>query len=228
MPARRGLAGVLMALALVAAACGDSGTTTTVPTTGGTTSTAADTTTTLPPVTTTTTTSAPTTTTLPPITVTTLPGVEGLSVSTVGLGGLRVGLTVEEAEEATGLDLVGELDPDISEDCYFVTVDGDDRYEGVLVMIYKDQIGRVEIVPPSQITTRSGAGIGMPADDVRALFPGRIEQANEYTIDGEAIAYVPADEIDAEYRVVFVIDQGVVGSYRAGILPPVGFGEGCV
>ena len=68
----------------------------------------------------------------------------------------------------------------------------------------------------------------MPESDVRELFPGRIEDADEFVIDGHAVAYVPADEVDAEYRVVFVIESTLVSSYRAGILPAVGFAEGCV
>ncbi len=43
------------------------------------------------------------------------------------------------------------------------------------------------------------------------------------------LQYVPVDEEDLDYRVVFVLDEsGTVTEYRAGILPAVGFLEGCV
>ncbi len=212
------------ALVLVAAACGDSGddTTTTVPATIP--PTAAPTTvppqTTLPPESTTTTlieTTTTTNTTLPPSEV---------FVTTGGLGSVRVGQTVEQAEEASGLTLTPEADP-ISDDCFFVTVADDPVYAGVAFMVYENAIGRVDVGPPSPITTRSGAGIGTTVEQLNALFPGQIEDASEFVVDGTAVMFVPRDEADAQFRVIFVTEGDVVTGFRSGVLPPVGFGEGC-
>ncbi len=210
-------------LALVGGACGDTGetTTTTVPATTPPTvaPTAVPPQTTLPPATTTTLidTTTTTNTTLPP---------SDVFVTTSGLGAIRVGQTVEQAEEASGLALTPEADP-ISEDCFFVTVADDPVYAGVAFMVNEGTIGRVDVGPPSTITTRSGAGIGTTVDQLNALFPGQIEDASEFVIDGTAVMFVPRDEADAQFRVIFEIVDGATATYRSGVLPPVGFGEGC-
>ncbi len=210
-------------LALVGAACGDTGETTTTTVASTTPATVAPTTappqTTLPPETTTT---IPETTTT---TNTTLPPSE-VFVTTNGLGAIRVGQTVEQAEEASGLTLTPEADP-ISEDCFFVTVADDPVYAGVAFMVNDGSIGRVDVGPPSTITTRSGAGIGTTVDQLNALFPGQIEDAGEFVIDGTAVMFVPRDEADAQFRVIFETVDGAVANYRSGVLPAVGFGEGC-
>ena len=145
-------------------------------------------------------------------------------VTVVGLGSLRVGLTVAEAAEAAGYALVGEPETDAA--CYHVTPDDPDL-EGVSVLVVDGIVARIEIDPPSTITTRSGAGIGLGAAQLEAMFPGRLETV-EYSADGTGgLAFVPVDEPDADYRVVFGITDGAVSSYRAGKLPAVLLTEGC-
>ncbi len=163
-------------------------------------------------------------------TATTVPADAALTpdskVSTIGMGPVIVGMTVEEAEEAAGLGFVGEPDPEVSETCYFITSEVD--LEGVSFMVLEDAIARVDIDPPSEATTRSGAGIGSTEQELVELFGDQLEENSEYVIDGAALVFVPVDEIDANYRVVFEMQDGVVASYRAGRLPGVGFAEGCV
>ncbi len=217
MKGRHAIVGLVL---LLAAACGDSGgeTTTTPPTAPAT---AAPTT---PPTVTTTTLPPETTTTV----ATTVAPASDVSVSIRSIGPVRIGMTVSEAEDASGLTLVGEPDPTISENCYFVAPDGTPGYEGVSFIVVDDRIGRVDIDPPSTITTRSGAGIGSTEQELRDLFPGQIEDAAEFIVDGRAVMFVPQDEVDEDYRVIFELDeQSTVARFRSGVLPPVGFGEGC-
>jgi hypothetical protein len=218
------MATTVVALALLAAACGsgDDAATTTVTATLVTTTTAS-TTTTLPPSTSTTA-AGSTTSSTPP---STLPPSKPF-VTTVGLAGVSVGMTVEEAEEASGHELVGELDPTVSEVCYFVIPTEASGLTGITYMVFQDLIARVDVSPPSETTTRSGAGIGLDADLLFELFPGQIEEAPQFTIDGLALMYVPQDEVDSEYRIIFDVVEGRVAAYRSGILPGVGFGEGCL
>jgi len=217
---------LLVVLAVMAASCGgdeEAASTTSPSSSTTTTTTTTSTTTTLPS--TTSTGEATTSTATPP---STLPPSKPF-VTTIGLGGVIVGMTVEEAEEASGYELVGKLDPDVSEDCYFVEpTEASSGLTGVLYMVYKDEIARVDIVSPSPTTTRSGAGVGLDADLLQELFPGQIEEAPQFTVDGLALMYVPRDEADADYRIIFDIEDGRVAAYRSGILPAVGFGEGCL
>ncbi|MFQ5967708.1 MAG: hypothetical protein ACE5MI_08865 [Acidimicrobiia bacterium] len=136
-------------------------------------------------------------------------------------------MTVEEAEEAAGMRLIGELDPAVSADCYFVVPEF--GLDGVAFMVLQDLIARVDISPPSRVATRSGAQIGSTEQALQDLFGDQLVDGSEFVIDGPALVFVPVDEIDAEYRVVFELDDSrVVTAYRAGRLPGVGFAEGCV
>lgn len=215
---------LVVALILVVAACSgdDSGatTTTTVAPTSSTTTTAA-------PAPTSTTTSTTTTTLAVPVTL----APSDPFVTTGGLGPIRVGMSVEEAEAAAGFALEGEPDPEISESCYHVTPPGgQEGYEGVSFMVVDDVISRVEVRDASTVTTRSGAGIGVNTAALEAMFPGRLEEAEVSAGGGvPGLQYVPVDEEDVQYRVVFLLDEsGTVTEYRAGILPAVAFFEGCV
>ena len=159
----------------------------------------------------------------------TLPS-SNIFVTTVGMGPIDIGMTVPEAVEAAGFDLAGELDTDVSETCYHVVPPADQsRYEGVAFMVENDEIVRIEVGGESGVTTRSGAGVGITENDLQAMFPGQIEEAPDAVVDGRAVQFVPRDERDARYRVILVLDeQGTVTDYRAGILPAVGYGEGCL
>jgi hypothetical protein len=106
--------------------------------------------------------------------------------------------------------------------------DDESAYAGVSFMVENDRIVRIEVSDGSPVTTRSGAGIGISQSSLEAMFPGQIEAAPDFVVDGTAVQFVPADDADAQYRVVFVLEDGVVSQFRAGVLPAVGYGEGCV
>ncbi len=207
------------ALALVVSGCGDSSSDTStttlpaaVPTTPTETTAVA---TTVPPV---------TTTTVPPTTTTTV-AVDPVSTDDVitigGLGDVRVGMTVEEAAAAAGLELTGE--PDVDPDCYFVMPLG---LDGVAFMVADGTVARIDVAA-GPITTRSGAGIGSTEDEIKDLFPGQIEVSDHAYVDGNYLTFVPVDEGDDQFRVVFETDGEVVTQFRAGRLPEVEYIEGC-
>jgi hypothetical protein len=179
---------------------------------------------------TTTTTQPTTTTTAPTTTTTTLAPVafeDEWKLSIFGVGPIQIGMSVAAAERAGSITLEGELVPEVSETCYHVTALGD--LAGVSFMIIDDVIARIEIESPSRITTLSGARIGSSVDTLRELWPDRLQDANDLVVDGTAVAFVPQDEADQDYRVVFELDaDGLVTRMRSGILPAVGFGEGCL
>jgi len=213
-------------LALLAAACSSDGEAATTVTSGVTTSAPQTTTTTSPPPTTTT---VFTPTTVAPDSEGTLPSGASLTqsskLSTVGLGPVRVGMTVAEAEAAAGMKLPGEPDPAISPDCYFV--EPESGIPGVGFMVNEGRIGRVDVYASGTVTTQSGARIGMTEQEIIALFPDRIEESFEYRVDGKALVFVPVDEVDRDFRVVFEVDGGFVTGMRGGILPAVQLNEGC-
>lgn len=206
--------GTVLAVAL--AACGGDTATTTTPATPPSTATVATT------VVSTTSTTQPTTTTTAP-----LPSLDEQSDLTLhALGPVVFGMTVGEAEKVSGLAFEGELDPSISENCYYATAG--DTMTGVSFMVFDDLIQRIEIEAPSPLHTRSGIGVGSTRDDLLETYPDNIQTTNEAVLDGEAMGFVPNDDDDADYRIFFELDEdGVITKIRAGIKPVVDFVEGC-
>jgi len=212
----------LTVLALFGAAC--SGDEAADPPTSSTTS--SSTTSTTATTSTTSTTSTTTTTTRTPG-VTLAPST--IFVTTGGMGPIRVGMGVEEASEAAGFPLEGEPNPDVSDTCYHVSAPADQPdYAGVSFMVLDDEIARVEVSGDGAATTRSGAGVGISEDQLRAMFPGQLQPTEGLAGGGTAFEFVPEDEADLEYRVIFIFEDAVVSQYRAGILPGVAFTEGCL
>jgi hypothetical protein len=209
---------VVVGLALVAAACGgDDSSDTTVSTLAATTTTVAPTTTTVAPTTTTTS----TTTTLP-----INPNISASdTVTTAGLGPIRIGMNPQEANIAAGYGL--QLDF-IDDSCYYLSPEP--VLSNVGFMVADGTIARVDIWQGSNITTRSGARIGMTEAQIIGLFGDKIETSGHpYVTGGKYLTFVPTDEADKNFRVIFETDEtGIVTSYRAGRLPEVGWIEGCL
>lgn len=193
---------LLVVLALVA--CGGEATTTTTATTTSTTTTTS----------TSTTTTTTTTTTMPPALT------EADMVTTAGLGPVRIGMTVEEATLAAGRAMEGPQAPD----CYYVEPAG---LDGIGFMVTNERVARVDITA-GPIGTPSGARIGITETEIKDLFPGQIKvEPHKYVDGGHYLVFVPRDPGDADYRVIFETDGEMVTGYRAGILPEVGWVEGC-
>ena len=206
-----------IALALVAAACGGNDSAKTTVTTGPTPTTVAP---------------APTGTTVAAATTTsssTLPVSPNLSskdtVTTVGLGPIRIGMNPQEANIAAGYGLAVEF---INDSCYYLLTEP--VLDNVGFMVANGTIARVDVFPGSDATTRSGAKIGMTEAQVIGLFGDKIQtRQHPYVAGGKYLEFVPVDEGDKNFRVIFETDaNGIVTSYRAGRLPEVGWIEGCL
>ncbi len=83
-------------------------------------------------------------------------------------------------------------------------------------MVSQGTIERVDIVS-GPITTRSGVGIGSPVERVVEIFGDQINPSG----DGRTLVFIPSDESDAEFRVIFETDTAVVTSLRSGRIPQV-------
>jgi hypothetical protein len=136
-------------------------------------------------------------------------------------------MTVDEAVEASGLEFEGELDPELSETCYYVTAG--DTMKGVAFMVLEDLIQRIEIEAPSGITTRSGIGVGSSQDELVETYPDNIQDADEVTMAGNAMGFIPNDESDSNYRIYFLFDEDgtTIVRMHSGITPAVDFTGGC-
>ncbi|MGB0564323.1 MAG: hypothetical protein ACPGVO_21365 [Spirulinaceae cyanobacterium] len=143
-----------------------------------------------------------------------------------GFGPLEVGMTIAEAETATGMTFTSESSGGEEYGCEYYTVEA---FEGVTLMVTDGAIARIELHQPN-LATISGATIGFTEEQVRNMYPGHIEEApHEYVPDGKYLLYVPKDAASKDYRVIFETDAaGKVTTIRSGQLPEVGYIEGCV
>ncbi len=134
------------------------------------------------------------------------------SISTVGLGIVTFGLTVANAAEVSGSVMLS-CEP-LSE-CYHVTPAA--APPGISFLVHASTIERVDIVG-GPITTRSGIGIGTTAEHIVNTFGDKL---GRQVIDADTVnlIFVPSDASDANFRVVFTVEDGVVTTYRSGRLP---------
>lgn len=138
---------------------------------------------------------------------------EASKISTVGLDEIFFGMSADEA--AAAAETSWETDGSTTSSCWIATpINGP---VGVEFMVWNGNVERVDITT-ELITTRSGAGVGSTPGELVELFGDNIDDT-----DPGLLVFVPTDEGDAEFRIMFEITNGAVSSYRAGRLPMVEF-----
>ncbi|MBD2021830.1 hypothetical protein H6F43_16740 [Leptolyngbya sp. FACHB-36] len=156
-----------------------------------------------------------------------------------GIGPIRIGMTIAQAEKSAGVQLVEKGARAGSGGCYFLSSKSGPADLGFMVISNRederidrtrDRIARVDVYRSSRITTVSGAKIGDTEARVKSLYAGRIQvMPHKYTGDrgGRYLTFVPNDAADRNYRLVFETLNGRVTLFRSGKLPEVEFVEGC-
>lgn len=207
--------GVVVAMAALAAGCGgdDDSDAEAVTTSGGAVEAAVVT-----EAVTATTSAAAAVTTTTQVVEATLPS--GSSISTAGLGPVQIGASVGAAEAAVGVTFT----PAVSSTdgtCIEYAIPG---LDGVGVIAVDGAVAVVEVSTPI-VATPSGVVVGDPAGRPADLFGARIETTE---VGGNVVhTFVPVDDDDQAYRVVFVTDGSVVYRILAGRTPEVTSLQGC-
>ncbi|HAG81912.1 MAG TPA: hypothetical protein DCL61_12285 [Cyanobacteria bacterium UBA12227] len=133
-----------------------------------------------------------------------------------GIGPIRVGMTLEEAEKAARTKLIRIPYPDNkSANCFYV--EPEDGLKGLSFKVVNDQIVLVEINGDNPgITTVSGAKIGDKQEQIESLYPEHLEV--RYTLPGDntLLTFVPKDESEQQYRMEFTIYDTLVTRILAG------------
>ena len=141
-------------------------------------------------------------------------------VTPLGIGPLRIGMTVAEARQA--LDSLVFTDAD-SLNCAYPKVGG--LPEGVWVMVANGKVARVD-VQKGDVSTTEGIGIGDSEAMAREVYRARLSVSPHKYTDGRYLTVVPAN--DSLHRIIFETNlEGTVLRYRAGKLPEVAWVEGC-
>lgn len=152
---------------------------------------------------------------------------EGARITIRGVGPIRFGMTVDEASNMVGSDLVrSENWGGESEGCYYVEPAAGPQ--GVFFMVIDQRIERVD-VSSTAVESRSGAKVGSSEDWVYHRFPGQVEvKKHAYNESGHSLVFTPRDRADKSYRMIFDTDGTTVTMIRAGRLPAVEYDEGCL
>ena len=147
-------------------------------------------------------------------------------LSTAGLGPVRIGMTIRQAERAAGRELEVDRNAGIGGECFTGSFVGGPR--GVYVLGTGSRVAVVGVSRGSRIRTRSGIRIGTPERVVRRRFGRRLRVTlHPYAPEGRYLIVVPRDRAERNRRVIFETDGRRVTLMRAGRLPEVRYIEGC-
>jgi len=144
-------------------------------------------------------------------------------VSDTGFCRVRIGMTLAEARaafpeplESFGGDAAGQ-----GLECVMVYPAG--RPEQFTFMLVNDRVARVDILVDGYLTDK-GARVGWYEDDVLRVYGDRAKVfPNKYDDTKHDIVV----DTRFNYQIIFETDGKKVLKYRAGVLPGVGYVEGC-
>ena len=141
-------------------------------------------------------------------------------VTFAGIGPVKAGMSMDEARTV----MHGEFDiPANLGECGFIKPRSGPK--GIIMMVEKGEISRVDVVSGSTVATVEGAKIGDTEDRIKSLYPGQVEvQPHKYT-DGHYLVVTPKN--GGDNRIVFETDGKKVLRYRSGRMPAVQYVEGC-
>lgn len=143
------------------------------------------------------------------------PKVGEWEVTPTGIGSVRTGMSVEEAQVILHNDLI--IPANLSE-CDFVKTKSGPK--GVAFMVEQRHISRVDVTSGSTATS-AGARIGDTEERIKSLYPGIVVTPHKYT-DGHYLTYSGNGG-----KIVFETDGSKVTKYRAGSGSSVDYVEGC-
>ncbi len=140
-----------------------------------------------------------------------------------GIGGLTIGMTVEQAENAGGYPI--SVSSDFSEECRIAQMIGGPL--DLSLMLSNGLVVRIDVYNRSRIRTVAGLVIGDPVSRVRDLYGAAItEEPHPYLGQrGSYLIYRP--EGVAGQLMIFETDSGRVTSFRSGYEAQVRYIEGC-
>lgn len=145
-----------------------------------------------------------------------------------GVGPVMLGMTVREASQAAGIDLV-PLSSNPNPVCAsYKPTKTPEGLGDTTFMVRNGRIARIDI-GDSRPRTVSGARVGDTENQVKSLYGGRL-QVNPlpYSEQGHFLTFVPQSQKDQNLRLKFATDGTKVTKIIIGQLPEVDYLEGCL
>ena len=137
-----------------------------------------------------------------------------------GVGSVKMGMTITALKKAVGIPLTIEYDT--PEECGFASPKS--KSLRISFMIIKGKVVRTDVDQPGFRTTE-GAQVGDSEKHILNLYKGRVKVTPHTYVDTGH--YLTIKTSDHRYGLVFETDNGVVTSYRIGLLPAAEYIEGC-
>ncbi|MBE9125531.1 MULTISPECIES: GerMN domain-containing protein [unclassified Coleofasciculus] len=145
-----------------------------------------------------------------------------------GFGPVMLGMTVSEASQAAGIDLV-PLSSNPNPVCAsYQPAKTPEGLGATTFMVRNGRIARIDI-GDSRPKTVSGARVGDTENQVKSLYSGRL-QVNSLpnSAQGHFLTFVPTSQRDRNLRLKFATDGNKVTEIIIGQLPEVNYIEGCL
>jgi hypothetical protein len=143
------------------------------------------------------------------------PGQRALLGQPVGLNSLGpVSIGSSPTDFQATID--GRTLPTTDAPCYVTSLVGDPY--SPLFTVANGTVSVIQVFSPGQLT-RSEIGVGSSEGDVLAAYGQQIESqpAPDGNPESKLLVFVPSDDADKQYRLVFVVDNGIVASLRTGL-----------
>lgn len=132
-----------------------------------------------------------------------------------GLGGLVIGQPVPAGSR------FAERGAQINDTCR--TVSSPD-YPGVYAITENDQVRRITVGERSDVKLAEGVGVGATAADVLAAFPGFRSTPHKYVSAPGKYLTQPGNDPRLRFEIA---ENGRVSLIHAGLMPQLGYVEGC-
>lgn len=148
------------------------------------------------------------------------------AISFEGFGPAAFGADQEQVRMAWGRDL-GEAMPSEPGGCYYLMPQPQPAggYR-IAFMIEGDRFSRID-VRADDIVAPGGGRVGMSADEIEALYLGRVEERPHKYVEGAKYLRIP-DEAGGGGVLLFATNEhGRVSDWRIGVPPQVDYVEGC-
>ena len=145
-------------------------------------------------------------------------------------GPFRIGMTTDQVRSLLRdptAPLITYVDPE-SDGTPCAYMDSEEIPDGIGFMFSLGKLVRVD-VNAHGVFTASGIEVGDSEEKVFRTYPDQIRSDPHYyrPETGHYLIFVPMDQEDAGYGLLFETDRGTVTSFRAGLAGPVSLVEGC-
>jgi hypothetical protein len=142
-----------------------------------------------------------------------------------GYGAARFGMSGQETRQAMGSAYAGKAAANAG-DCYVLSPSTAKSPRDFSIMMQSDKFVRYDVGNADDVAP-GGGKVGMTAEQVRALYDGRIREQPDKYVPGGVDMRVSADDGSGSALIFQTDAGGKVTGWRVGQSPAVDYVEGC-